>query len=79
MKNIVSKIMVTAVFLFSSLLSVAQPSTPKNPGPAGERFNPDNNPGDAPIDDAVLFLLIAAVGLGIYMVARNYKKRAVRS
>lgn len=79
MKNIVMKIMVTAVLFFSSLISMAQPSVPKNPNPTGERFNPANNPNDAPIDDAILFLLIAAVGLGIYMVARNYKKRAVKS
>lgn len=79
MKNIVSKIMVTAGLLFCGLVGVAQPSTPKNPTPTDERFNPANNPGDAPIDDAVLFLLIAAVGLGIYMVARNYKNRTVRS
>ncbi len=78
MKNLVLKIIVPTVLLLSSLISIAQPSTPKNPNPTDERFNPFNNP-EAPIDDAILLLLIAAVGLGLYMLARRYKKRTARS
>lgn len=75
MKNIVLKIILTTALFLSSWRGMAQLA----PGGSPENPDPFHRGPEAPIDGALVFLFAAAIGLGLYMVARNYKKKALKS
>ena len=66
MKNIQNKIRIT--FLIT-LISVTTAFADDDPG-----FGYEGDPGAAPIGDYVPLLLVAAVGLGYYIIRKKHAK-----
>lgn len=59
------------------LLSIgfSQSSLAQAPDP-NDFFEEDPNPGDAPIDESILFLLGAGLCYGLYFINESRKKKA---
>ena len=68
MKNIQNKIRIT--FLIT-LISVTTAFADDDPG-----FGYDGDPGAAPIGDYVPLMVVAAVGLGYFLIKRQQTKQA---
>lgn len=80
MRNIIFKTIFLGALCLNGWSGMAQgipsPLDPLGPvNPAPDRGLPPGNP----IDESLLFLLIAGIGLGLFVAARYFKKRAIKN